>query len=97
MYKVQFHPKAEKEAKELLRKHKKFITPFREYLQSLETQPHIYPKKKGKLRACRAIGFAIDGNAWRLVFRIIESKDVVEILSIALHDDAYDAAERRID
>jgi mRNA-degrading endonuclease RelE of RelBE toxin-antitoxin system len=46
MFKVKFHPKAEKEAKELLRTNKKFIEQFKEYLRLLETQPYIYPKKK---------------------------------------------------
>ena len=61
----------------------------------LETEPYKFPKKRGKLRACRAISFNIDGNAWRLVFRIIEAEDTVEILVIAIHDDAYNSAERR--
>lgn len=97
MFKVIFHPKAEKEAKELLRKNKKFIDQFQQYLQLLATKPYEYPKKKGKLRACRAINFTIDRNAWRLVFRIIEAKEVVEILSINVHDDAYNLAERRLE
>lgn len=97
MFQVKFHPKAEKAAKELLRTNKKFIEPFKEYLESLKNEPYKYPKKKGKLRACRAISFNIDGKAWRLIFRIIESRDEVEILSINIHDDAYNSAERRID
>ena len=95
MFNIEFRPKAEKEAQELLRKHKKFSNQFREFLQLLETEPYKFPKKQGKLRACRAISFNIDGNAWRLVFRIIEAEDTVEILAIAIHDDAYNSAERR--
>jgi hypothetical protein len=45
----------------------------------LETQLYIYPKKKGRVRACRGISFNLDGNAWRLVFRIVETREVVEI------------------
>ena len=97
MFNVEFHPKAFKEAQELLRKHKKFSNQFRELLQLLETEPYKFPKKQGKLRACRAISFNIDRNAWRLVFRIIEAEDTVEILAIAIHDDAYNSAERRIE
>jgi mRNA-degrading endonuclease RelE of RelBE toxin-antitoxin system len=78
-----------------LRKHKKLANQFREFYQMLETEPYKFPKKRGKLRACRAISFNIDGNAWRLVFRIIEAEDTVEILAIAIHDDAYNSAERR--
>ena len=95
MFKVEFHPKAFKEAQELLRKHKKFANQFREFLQLLETEPYKFPKKRGKLRACRAMSFNIDGNSWRLVFRILEAEDKVEILAIAVHDDAYNSAERR--
>lgn len=97
MFEVKFHPKALKEAKELLRTNKKFIDQFEEYLKTLATKPYEYPKKKGKLRACRALSFKIDGNAWRLVFRIIEARDTVEILSIGIHDDAYNSAERRVE
>jgi mRNA-degrading endonuclease RelE of RelBE toxin-antitoxin system len=95
MFNIEFHPKAKKEAQELLRKHKKLANQFREFYQMLETEPYKFPKKRGKLRACRAISFNIDGNAWRLVFRIIEAEDTVEILAIAIHDDAYNSAERR--
>ncbi len=95
MFNVEFHPKALKEVQELLRKHKKFSNQFREFYQMLETEPYKFPKKRGKLRACRAISFNIDGNAWRLVFRILEAEDTVEILAIAIHDDAYNSAERR--
>jgi mRNA-degrading endonuclease RelE of RelBE toxin-antitoxin system len=95
MFNVEFHPKALKEVQALLRKHKKLANQFREFYQMLETEPYKFPKKRGKLRACRAISFNIDGNAWRLVFRIIEAEDTVEILAIAIHDDAYNSAERR--
>jgi mRNA-degrading endonuclease RelE of RelBE toxin-antitoxin system len=95
MFKVEFHPKAFKEAQELLRKHKKLTNQFREFYQLLETEPYKFPKKRGKLRACRAISFNIDGNAWRLVFRILEAEAKVEILAIAIHDDAYNSAEQR--
>jgi hypothetical protein len=43
------------------------------------------------------MSFKIDGNAWRLVFRIIEARDVVEILSIGIHDDAYHSDARRVE
>ncbi|WP_144050209.1 type II toxin-antitoxin system RelE/ParE family toxin [Synechococcus sp. PCC 7502] len=65
-------------------------------MQDLAEKPYSFGKKKGKRKSCRAIGFKVKGNAWRLVFRIIEAENHVEILSIALHDEAYNSAQRRI-
>jgi mRNA-degrading endonuclease RelE of RelBE toxin-antitoxin system len=96
MYKVEFHPKAFKEAQDLLRKKKDFSRQFREYVHLLEQELFKFPKKQGKLRTCRAIRFNLDGNAWRLVFRIIETSNTVEILAIGIHDDAYNSAQRRV-
>lgn len=95
-FEIEFHPKAAKEAKELLRNNLEFATEFRKYLQALTEEPYKLPKKKGKLKSCRALNFKVKGNTWRLIFRIIEARDVVEILAIGLHDDAYNSAERRV-
>lgn len=93
---IEFHPKASKEAKDLLRMNPEFVTEFRGYLKLLADKPYKFPKKKGKLKSCRALNFNIKGNNLRLIFRIIEARDVVEILAIGLHDDAYNLAERRV-
>ena len=90
------HPKAAKEAKELLRMNLEFISEFKEYLTVLSKEPYKFPKKKGKLKSCRALNLTVKGNTWRLIFRIIEARDVVEILAIDLHDDAYSSAESRV-
>jgi hypothetical protein len=42
------------------------------------------------------LNFTVKGNNWRLILRIIEARDVVEILAICLHDDAYSSDERRV-
>ncbi len=42
------------------------------------------------------VALKVKGNAWRLVFRIIDARDLVEILAIASHDDAYSSAENRL-
>ena len=61
------------------------------------TEEHYkFPKKRGKIKSCRALNFTVKGNNWRLIFRIIEARDVVEILAIGLHDDAYSLAQRRV-
>ena len=73
-----------------------FTNEFREYLTVLSKEAYKFPKKKGKLKSCRALSFTVKGNTWRLIFRIIEARDVVEILAIGLHDDAYSSAERRV-
>jgi len=95
-FEIEFHPKAAKEAKELLRKNLEFAIEFRECLQALTEEPYKFPKKKGKLKSCRALNFIVKGNTWRLIFRIIEARNVVEILAIGLHDDAYSSAERPV-
>lgn len=63
-FEIEFHPKAAKEAKELLRKNLEFITEFRERLQALSEEPYKFPKKKGKLKSCRALNLNIGGNTW---------------------------------
>jgi mRNA-degrading endonuclease RelE of RelBE toxin-antitoxin system len=55
---------------------------FRKYLEELAEEPYKFPKKKGKLKSCRALSFKVKGNAWRLIFRIIDARDLVEILAI---------------
>ncbi|MCL1467375.1 type II toxin-antitoxin system RelE family toxin [Argonema galeatum] len=95
-FKVEFHPKAEKEAKEMLTINSEVAPQFRKYLETLGEEPYKFPKKKVKLKSCRALNFQGKGNAWRLIFRIIESRDTVEILAIGIHDDAYSSAERRV-
>lgn len=95
-FKLEFHPKAAREAKELLRMNPEFSPEFRDYLNELTEEPYRFPKKKGKLKSCRALNFKVKENAWRLVFRIIDSRDLVEILAIGIHDDAYSSAERRV-
>ena len=87
-FEIEFHPKAAKEAKELLRMNIEFAAEFRTFLQALAHEPYKFPKKKGKLKSCRALNFKIKDNSWQLVFRIIEARDVVEILAVGLHDDA---------
>lgn len=95
-FNVEFHPKAAKEAKELLRMNKEFATEFRGYLKVLSEEPYNFLKKKGKLKSCRALNFQVKGNNWRLIFRIIEARDEVEILAVDLHDNAYSSAEKRV-
>lgn len=95
-FEIEFHPKAAKEVKELLRMNLEFVNEFREYLIALSEKPYTFPKKKGKLKSCRALDFKVKSNSWRLIFRITESRNVVEILAIGLHDDAYSSAERRV-
>jgi len=94
--KFKYHRKAFKEIQNLLRTNKEIIEEFELFLKDLEYKPYLFEKKKGKLKSCRAIKFKVKGNAWRLVFRIIEAENYVEILSIDLHDQAYSSAERRI-
>lgn len=45
---IEFHPKAAKEAKELLRMNLEFASEFREYLMLLRDEPYKFPKKKEK-------------------------------------------------
>lgn len=95
-FSIEFHPKAAKEAKELLRMNLEFATEFKEYLKILTEEPYKFPKKKGKLKSCRALNLTVKGNTWRSIFRILEARDAVEILAVGLHDAAYSAAERRV-
>jgi mRNA-degrading endonuclease RelE of RelBE toxin-antitoxin system len=88
--------KAEKKAKDLLRKNPELIPEFQEYRRILSEEPYKFPKKKGKLKSCRALNFTVKDNTWRLIFRIIEVRNTAEILAIGLHDDGYNSAERRI-
>lgn len=94
-FNIELHPKAEKKAKDLLRKNPELIPEFQEYRRILSEEPYKFPKKKG-LKSCRALNFTIKGNTWRLIFRIIEARNTVEILAIGLHNDAYSSAERRV-
>lgn len=96
-FEIEFHPKAAKEAKELLRLNIELAAEFRKYLQALAEEPYKFPKKKGKLKSCRALNFKVKGNSWRLIFRILEARDLVEILAIGLHDEAYNSATRRVE
>jgi mRNA-degrading endonuclease RelE of RelBE toxin-antitoxin system len=51
-FEIEFHPKAAKEAKELLRMNIEFAAEFRKFLQALAHEPYKFPKKKGKLKSC---------------------------------------------
>lgn len=95
-FEIEFHSKVDKETKELLRMNLELTSEFRKYLTILSKEPYNFPKKKGKLKSCRALSFTVKDNTWRLIFRITEARDVVEILAIGLHDDAYNSAERRV-
>jgi len=95
-FNVEFHPKSAKEAKDMLRMNLELANDFRQYLEELAEEPYKFPKKKGKLKSCRALYFQVKGNAWRLIFRIIDARDLVEILAIGPHDDAYSSAEKRL-
>jgi mRNA-degrading endonuclease RelE of RelBE toxin-antitoxin system len=95
-FNVEFHPKAAKEAKNMLRMNLELNDEFRQYLEELAEEPYKFPKKKGKLKSCRALYFKVKGNDWRLIFRIIDARDLVEILAIGPHDDAYSSAEKRL-
>jgi mRNA-degrading endonuclease RelE of RelBE toxin-antitoxin system len=95
-FNVEFHPKAAKEAKDMLRMNLELNYDFRQYLEELAEEPYKFPKKQGKLKSCRALYLKVKGNAWRLIFRIIDARDLVEILAIGSHDDAYSSAEKRL-
>jgi mRNA-degrading endonuclease RelE of RelBE toxin-antitoxin system len=71
MFDIKFHPKAFKEIQNLLRTNREISKEVKQILQDLAEKPYSFGKKKGKLKGCRAIGFKVKGNAWRLVFRII--------------------------
>jgi len=75
MFNVEFHPKALKEVQKLLRKHKKLTNQFREFYQLLETEPYKFPKKRGKLRACRAISFNIDAEVLKTDIKLYISRN----------------------
>lgn len=95
-YDVRLISAAEKEVEKLIGKHPEALQELEELLIALETQPQIFPKKQGKLKSCRAASLKVGSNAWRLIFRIKEKQNEVEILALGPHDDAYDAAERRV-
>lgn len=95
-FNVEFHPKAAKEAKDMLRMNREIVNEFQKYLEELAEEPYKVPKKQGKLKSCRALSFKVKGNTWRLIFRIIDARDLVEILAIGLHDDAYSSAQKRL-
>ena len=95
-FNVEFHPKAAKEAKDMLRMNLEIANEFQKYLEELAEEPYKFPKKKGKLKSCRSLSFKVKGNAWRLIFRIIDARDLVEILAIGLHDEAYSSAQKRL-
>ena len=95
-FNVEFHPKAAKEAKDMLRMNLELNYDFRQYLEELAEEPYKFPKKKGKLKSCRALYFKVKGNAWRLIFRIIDARDLVEIVAIGPHEDAYSSAVKRL-
>ncbi len=54
-FNVEFHPKAAKEAKDMLRMNLELNYDFRQYLEELAEEPYKFPKKKGKLKSCRAL------------------------------------------
>ncbi len=96
MFDIKFHSKASKEIQNLLITNREISKEVKQILQDLAEKPYFFKKKKGKLKSCRALGFKVKGNTWRLVFRIIEAENQVEVLAVALHDEAYSSAERRI-
>jgi mRNA-degrading endonuclease RelE of RelBE toxin-antitoxin system len=65
-------------------------------LRDLKEKPYAFEKKKGKLKTCRAVELKVKGNSWRLVFRIIEAENEVEVLAVDTHGEAYSSAERRV-
>ncbi len=68
-----------------------------ELVASLKHDPKQYPKKSGKLADARAASLRYRGRAsWRAVFRLDEADRSVLVLSLGPHDDAYDAAKRRM-
>jgi mRNA-degrading endonuclease RelE of RelBE toxin-antitoxin system len=62
-FNVEFHPKAAKEAKDMLRMNLEIANEFHKYLEELAEEPYKFPKKKGKLKSCRALSFKVKGNA----------------------------------
>ena len=64
--------------------------------KTLEGEPGQFPKKLGKLAACRAAPVRYNKTAvWRCVFTIDEDAHVVRIVALGPHDEAYRDAERR--
>jgi mRNA-degrading endonuclease RelE of RelBE toxin-antitoxin system len=64
---------------------------------SLKRDPKRYPKKSGQLADARAASLRYRGReSWRAVFRVDEGERTVLVLSFGPHDDAYDAAKRRM-
>lgn len=62
----------------------------------LKRDPKQFPKKSGKLANARAASLRYRGReSWRAVFRLDEAERSVYVMSLAPHDDAYDAAKRR--
>lgn len=48
-FEIEFHSKAAKEAKELLRMNLEFANEFRKYLESLSEEPYKFPRRKESL------------------------------------------------
>lgn len=95
-FRLEFQRKADKEAKNSIRQNLELAGKFREYLEKLSSAPYWFPKKKGKLKSCRALSFNVKDTAGRLIFRINDAEETVEILAIGVRDDAYNLAERRV-
>lgn len=45
-FNIELHPKAEKKARDLLRKNPELIPEFQEYRRILAEEPHKFPKKE---------------------------------------------------
>lgn len=92
MYQVRLLKEAEKDLENL---HKTGINlePLKRYFSRLENNPYLVSKsKKGDLWDCRAVEW---GSGYRLIFKIIEEDNIVLILAIDKHDNAYKKAKKR--
>jgi len=58
--------------------------------------PYYKAPKHGPLKGCRALGFTLEGVAYRAVYRIDDGRRVIEFIAIATHDIAYQRASRRL-
>lgn len=102
-YRVIRHPKVNsQDLPELPEKLKEALSG---YERILGIDPHkclmVIPShnlERGYLDGCRAIEIEYENIAYRLVYQIFDSKSAkrVEIISIAIHDPAYDRATDRV-
>jgi hypothetical protein len=66
-------------------------------IDTLETNPKQFPKKKGKLKDCRAAEVIYaDGVVWRAVFTLDERAHSVFVIALDPHDRAYENAAKRL-